>query len=146
MVPEICNVTEFFIILGHNLPFYPLKIQIIKILKNWKNNLEISSFYTSVPKIMIICYAVPEIRRVTMYLLFFILGYFLPFYSPFFNLFALSTAQKVKISKNEKKSLEISSFYKCVPKIMIRRCTVPEIWCATDRRTEKMTYRGGCST
>ena len=41
-----------------------------------------------------------------------------------------------KISKNWKKSLEISSYYTCVPKIMIRWCTVPEIWCATDRRTE----------
>ena len=31
-----------------------------------------------------------------------------------------------------KKSLKISSFYICVPKIMIRWCTVPEIWCVTD--------------
>ena len=30
-----------------------------KIFKNWKKYLEISSFYTSVPKIMIICYIVP---------------------------------------------------------------------------------------
>ena len=33
----------------------------------------------------------------------------------------------------KKKSLEISSLYKCVPKIIIRWCTVPEIWCATGR-------------
>ena len=31
-----------------------------------------------------------------------------------------------------KKSLEISSFYICIPKIMIRWCTVPEIWHMTD--------------
>ena len=37
---------------------------------------------------------------------------------------------------------------------MIRWCTVPEIWCATDGWTdrqaeeqmEKVTYRGGCPT
>ena len=33
--------------------------QKIEILKNWKKRLEISSFYTSVPKIMVICYNVP---------------------------------------------------------------------------------------
>ena len=52
----------------------------------------------------------------------------------------------------EKKSLEILSFYTYVPKIMIRWCTVPEIWCTadvltdgrTDGRTEKVIYRGGC--
>ena len=40
-------------------PFTPLTTQKIKILKNWKKHLEISSFYTSVTKIMIICYTVP---------------------------------------------------------------------------------------
>ena len=33
------------------LPFYPLKSWKIKILKKWKKHLEISSFYTFVPKI-----------------------------------------------------------------------------------------------
>ena len=37
------------------------------------------------------------------------------------------TAQKIKILKKE-----ISSFYICVPKIITRWCTVPEIWCVTD--------------
>ena len=46
-------------------PFTPLTAQKIKILKKWKKHLEISSFYTSVPKIMIICYIVPEIWHVT---------------------------------------------------------------------------------
>ena len=52
--------------------------------------------------------------------------------------------------KNKEKHLEISSFYPCVPKIMIRWCTVPEIWCMMDGEmdnwTEKVTYRGGCPT
>ena len=43
--------------------FTPLTTQKIKILKKWKKCLEISSFYTSVPKIMIICYTIPEILR-----------------------------------------------------------------------------------
>ena len=66
--------------------------------------------------------------------------------------FTALTAQKIKIKKKKKwkKSLEISSFYTCVPKIMIRWCTVLEIWCATDGctdgRTEKMTHRVGCPT
>ena len=34
-----------------------------------------------------------------------------------------------------KKCLEISSFHICVPKIMIRWCTIPEIWCVTEGRT-----------
>ena len=45
-------------------PFTPLTTKKIKILKNWKKTLEISSFYTSVPKIMIICYIIPEIWQV----------------------------------------------------------------------------------
>ena len=47
------------------------------------------------------------------------------------------TAQKIKILKKLKKSLEISSFYIYVPQIMIIWCMVLEIWCATDRRTKK---------
>ena len=46
------------------------------------------------------------------------------------------TAQKIKILKEWKKCLEISSFYIWVLKIMIRWCTVPEIWCVMDRRTD----------
>ena len=42
------------------------------------------------------------------------------------------TAQKIKIFKKWKKFLEISSFYICVPKIIIRWWTVPEISCVTD--------------
>ena len=51
-----------------------------------------------------------------------------------FCTFTPLTAQKVKISKKwkKKKHIEISSFYICVPKIMIRRCMVSEIWCLTD--------------
>ena len=61
-------------------PFTSLTAQKMKVSKKWKKYLEISSFYASVPKIMIIWYIVPEIWCVMDELLFFILGYFLPFY------------------------------------------------------------------
>ena len=35
--------------------FTPLTTRKTKILKNWKKHLEISSFYTCIPKVMIIC-------------------------------------------------------------------------------------------
>ena len=54
--------TEFWGILGIFCPFNPLTTPKIKILKKWKKCLEISSFYTSVPKMMIICYTLPEIQ------------------------------------------------------------------------------------
>ena len=41
-------------------------------------------------------------------------------------------ARKIKILKKWNKHLQISSFYIRVPKIMIRWCMVPEIWCMTD--------------
>ena len=41
-------------------PFTPLTAQKMKISKKWKEHLEMSLFHTSVPKIMIICYTVPE--------------------------------------------------------------------------------------
>ena len=50
------NILSFWTIF---LPFYLPTTQKIKILKNWKNHLEISSFYTIVSVITIICYNVP---------------------------------------------------------------------------------------
>ena len=86
---------------------------------------------------MIICYTVLEIWHMT-HLIVFHFGNFFPF-TPL-------TAQKNKISKKWKKTLEILSFYTCVPKNIIIWCTVPEIWWATGGRTEKVTYRGECPT
>ena len=47
------------------------------------------------------------------------------------------TTQRIKILKKWNKHLEISSFYTCLPKIMIRWCTVTEIWCEMEGRTDK---------
>ena len=46
-------------------PFTPLTAQKMKTSKQWKQSLDISSFYTTVPKIMIRCYTIPEILRVS---------------------------------------------------------------------------------
>ena len=69
------------VILGHFSTFTSLKIQ-KKILKNEKNLLEISSFYTSVPKITIIWCMVPETWSETNKI-FCYLGHFLPIFRLF---------------------------------------------------------------
>ena len=63
MVPEISTARDrfFFVILGHFFALPPiLTAQNMKISKKMK-----SSFYTSVPKLMIICYTFPEMWCVT---------------------------------------------------------------------------------
>ena len=120
MVHDRCNC--YFSFWTIFCPFTLLTARKMKISKKWKKILEVSSFYTSVPKIIIIWYTVPEIWRMTDVPVIFHFGH-----------------------KNEKNAW-ISSFYTCVPKIMIWWCTVPEKWCATDGRIEKVTLRGGCPT
>ena len=56
--------------------FCPFTTQKIKILKKWKTPLEILSFYTSIPKITIICYTVPEIWHMTDLIVIFHFGLF----------------------------------------------------------------------
>ena len=89
------------------------------------NTLELSSFNTSVPKIMIICCIAPKIWLMTDVIAIFCFGLFLPFCSP-------NSPPKTKISIKLKKRLQISSFYTSVPKIIIIYYTVPEIWRVTD--------------
>ena len=62
-------------------PFTPLTAQKMKMKKKWKKHLDISSFYTSIPKIMIIYYTFRRYGTWQM-LLFFIVGYFFPLKSP----------------------------------------------------------------
>ena len=63
MVRDRCNC--YFSFWAIFCPFTPRTTWQMKILKKWKKPLEISSFYISVPKIMIICYTVTEIRSMT---------------------------------------------------------------------------------
>ena len=133
--------TEFFLVLDHFLSFYTPPSPVTT--QRTKKHLEISSFYTSVQKILIICYTVPEIWHVTHVVVIFHFELFLlPFWA-IFCLFTSPTAQKIKMSKKKKKKrkkkMEISSFYTCVPKIMISWCTVLEILRATDDRMDERT-------
>ena len=58
-------------------PSTPLTAQTMKISKKKKKKgLEITSFYTRVPKIMIICYTVPKIRHKTNVIVVFHFGLF----------------------------------------------------------------------
>ena len=62
--------------------FTPLTTRKIKLLKKWKKNLTMSSFYTNVPKIMIICYTIPEIQCMTDVILIFYFGLFFTLLPP----------------------------------------------------------------
>ena len=97
--------------MGNFLPFYHPNPK-MKISKKMKKSLEISSFYTSVPRIMIICYTVREIQCVTNVTASF---HFWATFCPFTPI----TAWKMKILIKWKKHLDISSFYTGAPKIMI---------------------------
>ena len=87
MVREISSATNIiFCLFGIFFALLPpIRTQKIKILKKWKRkkkHLEISSFYTSVPKIMIICYTVPEIWHVTDVIVIFHFGLFFALLQP----------------------------------------------------------------
>ena len=64
-------------------------------------------------------------------------NWFFSFWAIFWS-FSPLTAQKIKIKK-KKLFLEISSFYTCVSKIIVRWCTVPEMWCTTNGQTDGWT-------
>ena len=82
---------------------------------------------------MNIYYTVPEIWHVTYVIIIFHFGLFFALLLPLPPLIA----QKIKILKKWKKCLDIIILqYICVPKIMIRSYTVPEIWCMMDRWTD----------
>ena len=77
----MCNKQNFLSYWAIFCPFTLLTTQRVKTLKKWKEHLEISSLNTSEPKIIIICYTVPEIWHVIDVTVIFHLDYFLPFYS-----------------------------------------------------------------
>ena len=89
--------TEFLSFWAMFCPFTPLTIWKIKILTKWKKSLEIS-FYTSVPKIMIIFYTVPEIWCVAGVIFIFHFELFFVLYPPPLPppSYPCLTAQKIK--------------------------------------------------
>ena len=119
----------FFVILGHFLPFYPpphpsnsTKNQ--NFIKWNKNTLRYIILHKCTKKHYHILYCSWDMACDTC-------NFYFSFYAIFCILTPL-TAQKIKMKKNEKKCLEISSFYTSVPKIIIICYTVPEIWHVTD--------------
>ena len=74
MVHDGCNYFPFGAIFYHFTPLIAWKIKIKK--KFFKKNPEISSFYTSVSKMVIICYTVPEIWHTSDVIVIFHFGLF----------------------------------------------------------------------
>ena len=73
--------TEFFVILDNFLHFYPPKNPKNQNFEEIKKLLEILPFYISLPKIIITCYTVLTIWRVTDVIVIFHFGlFFVPFY------------------------------------------------------------------
>ena len=111
-VPEIwcmMNVTVIFHF-GLFLPFYPLNSLKKSKFKKMKRQVPRDIIiYKSVPKIMIICYTLPEIWHVMDVIVIF------SFWAIFYP-----NSQKNQNYKKMKRTPEISSFYTCVPKIMVR--------------------------
>ena len=118
--------TEFFVILGHFLPFNlpnNLKNQNFEKMKKEKMLKDIIILHLHTTNDDHMMYGSWDLEHNRQN--------FLSFWTIFCPFTPLTT-RKIKILKKWKKYLEISSFYICVPKIMIRWCTVPEIWCVTD--------------
>ena len=134
--------TEFFWSFWAIFCLTPLITQKIKILKKWKMEV---SFYTSVAKIVIICYTVPETWRLTDVNFIFHFGLF--FY-PFTPL----TTRKIKVSKKQKKTpgdIILHVFTKNYDHMMYVSWDMMRDGRTdgqTDGRTEKVTCRGGCPT
>ena len=85
-----CNRQIFLSFWAIFCPFTTITTQTIKTLTNWKKRLDISSFYTGVPKIMITGNTVPDIWHM------------MDCYFSFWAIFCPSTtltAQKIKILK-----------------------------------------------
>ena len=103
-VLEIWCVTDVIVIFHFWLVFALLPPNSLKNenFNKMEKYLEISSFYTSVPKIMIICHTIPERWHATYIIVIFHFGLFLPFYSPKNQNQNQKQSKKLKFQKNEK--------------------------------------------
>ena len=120
MVPEIWSAPD--IIFCHFRPFFallplygPKKSKFSKKQKKYLKILSFSKDKSQSYDIWFLRYGVQWTEC------FVILGHFCPF-TPL-------TAQKIKILK---KWIKMNEKNESVPKIMIRWCTLPEIWCVTN--------------
>ena len=116
-----CNGQKFLLFRAIFCPFSPLTTWKIKTLKKTPGDITILHIFTTNDSHMI--YGSWDMARDKC-------NYFL-FWAIFCH-FTPTTSRKIKILKKWKKHLEIPSFYICIPKIMIRWCALPEIWCVTE--------------
>ena len=82
--------------------------------KKKKKHLEITSLYTSVPKIMIIFYIAPELWRVTVVIVVFPFGLFLALYPPPPTPPPSNNAKTETFKKNKKTPGYIIISHKCI--------------------------------
>ena len=120
MVPEILSTTQIFLLFW--AIFCPFTPQKPKKWKFWKNETDAKRYdhFTQVYQ-KSWSYAILFLRYGTWQDVIFI------FHFGLFFAFIPLTAWKIKILK---------SIYTCVTIIMIRWCTIPEIWCMMDRWTD----------
>ena len=138
MIPKISSTTDIiFCHFGLFFALLPPNSLKNENTKKWKKHLEKSSVYTSVPKILIIGYTVHEILHVMDVEIWHVTDVAVIFHFRLFFALSSPSSPKNQNFKKMKKKLEKSSFYKPVTKIMIRWCTVPELWCKTDRQTDR---------
>ena len=102
VVCDGCNYFSFWAIFC----FTPLTDRKIKISRKWKNNPEILSFYTSVPKIIIICYTVLETWRVIDAIVVFHFGLL-------FTLLPPNSPKNKNEKKWKKKLRDITNLHNC---------------------------------
>ena len=104
-VPETWSTTNYFVILGYFLPFQPTnnpKNQNFE--KMTKSTRKTSSLYTSVPKIIIISYTLPEIWLVADVI-------FILHFELFFALLPPYQLQKSNLKKMKKKKKNIRRYH-----------------------------------
>ena len=145
MVRDGCNYFSFWAIFH---TFNLLTAHKIKIFEKWKKHLEISSFYVSVPKIIVRWCTVPEIRCVTDVIVISYFGLFLPFYPP-------NSPKNQNFVKMKKNTLRYHHFTYVQQKLWSGHVRFlrygarrTDGWTdgRTDGRTEKVTCRGRCPT
>ena len=133
-------------------PFTPLTTQINQNFEKMKKSLEIWSFYTSVPKIMIICYTVPEIRSMTDVIVIFHFGLFFAFVPP-------NIPKNQNLHKMKKNTERYHHFTYVNQKLWSSEIIIRDYYLSswdtvcngrtdgwTSGQTGKVIYRGGCPT